>query len=219
VVLNLTALRAETRRLLGSTSTHFFADADIDAELNIAQRVLAEELPGHLIANSLYTDQDQAITNGVSTYTLDSAIKRVFYVKTFGYYAHKVDFTQDTQLKTNNYRIPIKSQPLYAEHHGNKIEIYPTPETGDPNMTFTGIEEPTDMTTGNDVPPFGSNVHYLLTLYAAARLFQKDKEFEKANNLLSELYGTIERHNRRAGEVYPGTGRNITESAPKYREV
>jgi len=217
--MNLTALRAETQRLLGETSTHFFGTTDLDAELNLAQRVMAEWLPGYLIANSLYTDKTTAIVNGQSTYDIHADIKRLLYVKTFGYYAHEVDFSQDTELKTNNFRIPNKTHPLFSKHHGSKVEIYPTPETSDPDIIMTGIEEPDDMTTGTDIPPFAANVHYLLTLYAAGRLEQMDKEPGFASAYLQEFWQTIMRHATEATEYYPGLERAVRpqRGAPQPR--
>jgi len=215
--MDLTALQAETRRLVGETSTHWFTPEDIDAELNRANEILMRHLPEDLISSSLITDQSVTQIATQSTYTRPPEHERMIYVKIYGVYADKTDFNRDTELKTNNFMIPKQTRPLWAPHHGNKFEVYPIPAM-DGVFTVTGVKKPTPLTLPTHIPPYVEDIHYLLAVYAAGRCLEKDKKWEAANRFIDprsgEFWTTIDRLTAKGRQFFPGLGRRMTPGEP-----
>lgn len=198
--MNLTALRAMARRKISfqSTASAKYADADLDANLNMWYRILLGwvfettgiwEFNGEMSTTNLVSGQEEYVLP--EDFVILNRVE-ILYSGASGYVrATRADDKQIEGAAFGNDEIPVGStaNPVYRTFD-NSIFIYPTPTaSSSAGLRIEYLTDITELASGSDVPGLNSLVHHVISIGAAYEYCLTNEQPRKATMLWNQLFG------------------------------
>jgi hypothetical protein len=193
--MDFTAMQARVRMLIDETTAGFWTDAQIKAEINDAQLVLARD------TEEMITYHDIDSVDGENRISLPSdylKMKFVEYEQTAGeedfvklQYLTQKQFFQYTEGATQTegvpqvYKISLGAVDPQA-HYPGEIFLYPTPDTSGLTVRLHFYQIPTELSASDDVSELPELAHKAVVYRAAADLLLKAKEYKLSDRLESK---------------------------------
>lgn len=206
--MTLTALRAMARRKISfqSTASAKYADADLDANLNMWYRILLGwvfettgvwEFNGEMSTTNLISGQEEYVLP--ADFVILNRVEILYPNATSYVKANRIDDKQVDGGAFGNDEIPFGSagSPVYRTF-GNSIFIYPSPSAAvSAGLRIEYLTDITELSAAGDIPVLNTLVHHVMSIGAAYEYCVTNEQPRKAQMLYNQIFG---RQGAAAGE-------------------
>jgi len=180
-----------------SAASAKYADADLDANLNMWYRIMLGwvfestgiwEFNGEMSTTNLVLDQEEYVLP--SDFVILNRVE-VLYPSASDYV--KADRIDDKQVDTGafgNDEIPfgVDGRPVYRTF-GNSIFIYPSPTAAVTNgLRIEYLTDIVELSAGGDIPTLNTLVHHIMSIGAAYEYCLTNEQPRKAAMLWNQLF-------------------------------
>lgn len=169
-------ITAAARRKYNSTSSSFFADAELwdliyQAELEIA--TVTKCLEGRTVISGGSID-------GTQGYAFPTGVLEVKRVEYNGAKLQPIDFRQDDALTLANSNSTAEGDPLYYYVWDNTLYLRPIPDTSSVQIRVYYYKEPTIVTSSSQTLEVPALFHMSIVDRVVAEMAAKDQNFQTA---------------------------------------
>lgn len=154
-------------------------------------------------------------TAGTAEYVIPVEVREVLAVQ---YTDAAADLSQLREIGLDEYLQKLidsddRGAPLYYMHHGDKFELYPTPDTSTETIKLWIVTEPPDLSADSDTPGFPSHLHQRVVDFGQCYAMRHMGQYRDAQALRMALLEELAVE-RREPAVHRGGSDRMTTAGP-----